>query len=75
MLSQPNAGYTSITINNVYVGTASYADDVPVILMEYFTDILQHDNDDLGHEVSNTPLMNERKRALESMVANLESLL
>lgn len=31
--------------------------------------------DDLGHEVSNTPLMNERKRALESMVAHLESLL
>ena len=31
--------------------------------------------DDPGHEVSNTPLMNERKRALESIVANLESLL
>lgn len=152
MLSRPNAGYTSITVNDVYVGTASYTDDVPVILMGYFTDILQQHNDDtcvnisldaegysigllvfdeylyavsnntddgllthgimpyqgldtcvslareladdvrmymddwvlwdpavsfddLGHEVSNTPLMNERKRTLESMADNLESLL
>lgn len=40
MLSKPSAGWTTITINNTDIGSASYLDDVPSIILEGFTQCL-----------------------------------
>lgn len=40
MLSKPSAGWTTITIHNIDIGSASYLDDVPDIILEAFIQCL-----------------------------------
>ena len=40
MLSKPSAGWTTITIHNMDIGSASYLDDVPDIILDAFIQCL-----------------------------------
>jgi hypothetical protein len=52
LLSKPSSGYADLVINNKRVGSVSYTDDVPIILLQYFIDVLTANQDDVHLNVS-----------------------